>query len=502
MASDSRPKVGKPNPRLERRPGAYSGEAERDLVDVGSTSDPLVFISHRHDDRDIALVLGQFFKDRCAGKVRVHLSSNPEFEGPRVGKNVNDALKRALAGCDVVVLVFTTETDDWSYCMWECGVATDPSDQKSTEVIVLQCGGTAPKPYADQLRVDARDVGLVTAFVKTMLADPDLFHGRGALTGFHPEANELKSFAVELHTKLATVLPPLEPPKLEERVASSQVRIDLDGAALEALRAAYEKGDQSAVAEVIADQGKVKDLHLASALFGFHVGEATTVGTVLEEWSKQHAGPARWFDSLAEQIATLVCGKYPVVKWAPYRTEPGRATIPYLAGCRIESASGVVQLDTYFVPMSPRPVPVVERMIRLEEMFHKNLADTPGDTIKLSALVNEMSADNRSRVPMLGEGGRPRFMVHKSMIDEYVSRRALAGNDVTDLTVHDLLIESDMAEVFTQSCAVVDEAATMEEALAAMNENPGCQDVFVTADGSREGAVVGWLTDKMFIEPA
>jgi len=34
-----------------------------------------------------------------------------------------------LAISDVVMLIFTTESEDWSYCMWECGVATDPDCQ-------------------------------------------------------------------------------------------------------------------------------------------------------------------------------------------------------------------------------------------------------------------------------------------------------------------------------------------------------------------------------------
>ena len=64
-------------------------------------------------------------------------------------------------------------------------------------------------------------------------------------------------------------------------------------------------------------------------------------------------------------------------------------------------------------------------MIVTESMFHKNLADTPGETILLADLLDEMKTSHRSRVPMLGEGGRPRFMVHKSLIEEFVSARAL-----------------------------------------------------------------------------
>jgi hypothetical protein len=138
-------------------------------------------------------------------------------------------------------------------------------------------------------------------------------------------------------------------------------------------------------------------------------------------------------------------------------------------------------------------------MIIPEQMFHKNLADTPGESIYVTDLLREMRADNRTRVPMLGEGGRPRFIVHKSMIEELVSARALGGSDVRTLTVHDLLVDSDRAEIYRDTFAVVDLAADLDQALMAMKAIPGCQDVFVTTDGTAESAVVGWLTNSMFI---
>ena len=93
----------------------------------------------------------------------------------------------------------------------------------------------------------------------------------------------------------------------------------------------------------------------------------------------------------------------------------------------------------------------------------------------------------------------PKFMVHKSMIEAYVSDCALSGDgDVTSLTVHDLLGGSPSAAMFGHTFAVVDRSVDMDHALAAMNAIPGCQDVFVTADGTADSAVVGWLTNTMF----
>jgi hypothetical protein len=202
---------------------------------------------------------------------------------------------------------------------------------------------------------------------------------------------------------------------------------------------------------------------------------------------------------VVEQIITVTSGRFPVVTWSPLAIEPSRAIIPFIAGSRTVPANGGLQLQLYFVPMSPRPVPVTERMIGLEEMFHKNLSEIPGEIIRLADLLAEMRKDGRSRVPMLGEGCTPKFIVHRSMIQEFISDRALNDErEVKSLTVHDLLVESQSAAMFRHTFAVVEPAADMDHALAAMNAVPGCQDVFVTADGTTESAVIGWLTNTMF----
>jgi len=151
------------------------------------------------------------------------------------------------------------------------------------------------------------------------------------------------------------------------------------------------------------------------------------------------------------------------------------------------------------VPMSPRPVRVVERMIEPDQMFHKDLVATPGEQILLVDLIAQMNTDHRTRVPMVGEEGRPKFIVHQSLIDEFVCRQVVqGGRDARTLTVSDLLNDPCRAETYRNTLAIVGPDADMDTALAAMNAVPGCQDVFVTADGSAESAVIGWVTNTMF----
>jgi hypothetical protein len=108
-------------------------------------ADPLLFISHKHSDSKIAQVLAAFIEERSNGRVKVHLSSSPDFQGPRYGKGLNSQLRDALWNTDVLILVYTSADQDWSYCMWECGVAT--THRPRTQISSCSSAGlTSPPP--------------------------------------------------------------------------------------------------------------------------------------------------------------------------------------------------------------------------------------------------------------------------------------------------------------------------------------------------------------------
>jgi hypothetical protein len=111
---------------------------------------PTIFISHRHADKAIADVVAEFLDERSAGSATIYCSSHTDFVHPTAGDSLEVSLKRALGASDVVVLIFTSEAEDWSWCMWECGVATYPNDERATKVVVLQCGDASPRVLRGQ----------------------------------------------------------------------------------------------------------------------------------------------------------------------------------------------------------------------------------------------------------------------------------------------------------------------------------------------------------------
>ena len=101
----------------------------------------LVFISHRHQDERIAQCIASFLRSLSGARIDVFNSSSSRYQGPRLSRSIEGELKTALATCGIVILVYTDPSADWGWCLWECGVATNPQDAVPTRVIVFSfCG--------------------------------------------------------------------------------------------------------------------------------------------------------------------------------------------------------------------------------------------------------------------------------------------------------------------------------------------------------------------------
>jgi hypothetical protein len=452
---------------------------------------PLVFVSHKHSDREIAETVARFIKEKTANNVRVHLSSSPDFEGPRFGKPLNDELKRALADAEAVILVFTSDTEDWSYCMWECGIATNPTDQRPTSVVVVQCGEDEPKPFGDQLRVDARKLDSVQAFVKALLTSTDFFSRRDTpSTGFVAEASEVKEFAADLHTKLAKVLPSGRGPE-RSTPTSPYLRIRLDEQATDELKTAYGANDHEKCLSLLETRAEIaENAGGVDNVFNMQLDSGATLGDVLTAWRGDNPGDggAGWFSALAEQVGSAIVGRRRPVKWSPYRTTEKQADVPYVAAYRRVGTG--VELDVYIVPFAPRPIPVTDKMIPVAQMYLKDAAQVPLDQVVLMELVKDMTKQEVTRLPILDDR-RPLSIVHKATINEFMVQ-SIGTRKVEELTLQDILNEHSPLD---ESYAEVSTNATIAEAKNAMGAKPGCQDVYVMKDG----LVVGWLPNVVFI---
>jgi hypothetical protein len=467
-------------------------------------AEPLLFISHKHSDSKIAQVLGAFIEERSNGRVKVHLSSSPEFKGPRFGRGLNDQLRQALWNTEVLILVYTSADQDWSYCMWECGVATHPQSP-NTNIIVFQCGSDVPAPFQDVLRVNARSYDDIKRFTDQFLRDPTFFPSLEAALAPTSTFKDLyvENAAKELHRDIVQVLPMPDDGLVEEWPTWPYLRVELPRSDVEKIEQASESERMQLAYQIVKDYGVVVESDARAAqLFG-QAGfpSKMKVEALLRTWKGKYPdAEATWFDSCCEQIMIGAGRGFPVIRWTPMKEVGGDSDFtPVLSRIRRIPFGGSVQFDLYFYNLAdPRAVPVTLRMIPLGDFFFKNLGEIDPQSLKLKDLVEELELRACNRIPMFNNEGCPIYIVHRSMIDKFIAKRAfsVAGSkSPNDLTLADLLADHEMQQMFTNTFVVVKRQATLAEAKSAMLTRPGCRDVFVTAGGDRNEAVQGWLTN-------
>ena len=151
-------------------------------------------------------------------------------------------------------------------------------------------------------------------------------------------------------------------------------------------------------------------------------------------------------------------------------------------------------------------VPVTDRMVPLRKMRRVVLATDqaerdvqPERNIKLSDLLRILN-QGYTRVPILDQKDLCRYVVHQSLIYKFMARRLIEGEpqeklDLQTVTLEDFLAFDDVKNYVHDALAFVAPTATLGAAQAAMEKDEDCQDILVTKTGTREGEVLGWLTN-------
>ena len=65
--------------------------------------------------------------DRSGGRIRVFQSSSAQADNTRVGRDLQRELMDQLWAAGAVVLIYRSEEEDWSYCMWESFTSCAPT---------------------------------------------------------------------------------------------------------------------------------------------------------------------------------------------------------------------------------------------------------------------------------------------------------------------------------------------------------------------------------------
>ena len=284
---------------------------------TGIDGKPLIFISHRHDDKTIADVLRSFIVTRTANQVAVAQTSSAAGEGPKAGGPLNRQLMNLLWRSDLFILLHTDPRSDWSWCCWEYGVALDTA-KPDCRAVVLQFTDECPPIFADLVRVDVRKREDVGRFTQDLLCGKDFFPDRTApITGFSRESDDVKKAADELYDSLQAVAPQgSDEPDPWPAYPYMQLSVSL--ADTVAIQGASER-ERPAVARSVLETGNVL-IHgdtEAGRLFGRRERiKGEPFSALVDRWKDRYPeSETGWVDTIASQIAEAAVDDFPHLEW-------------------------------------------------------------------------------------------------------------------------------------------------------------------------------------------
>jgi hypothetical protein len=163
------------------------------------------FISHRHADVRIADVIRKNLLDWGIEPKKIFQSSAVEH-GPLAGAPLEPQIRKCLCDAKLLILIYTFADEDWSWCMYECGVATEAKPE-NMRVVVFQFTEDIPKVFQHLVRIKITKDDILK-FATQFHKEEKFFPNAPA---FRPDitAELLQDRAERLYDALKAVMPPV-----------------------------------------------------------------------------------------------------------------------------------------------------------------------------------------------------------------------------------------------------------------------------------------------------
>jgi hypothetical protein len=134
-------------------------------------------------------------------------------------------------------------------------------------------------------------------------------------------------------------------------------------------------------------------------------------------------------------------------------------------------------------------------------------ADQTEADITIKQLIDEGFEKDKSRprnrLPILDAEGSGKYVLHRSTIDAFLAAKKNPPTaDESTLTLKDLLEDEKLKDYIINSFMTLSEDATLADAKDLFDKNSLCLDILVTPDGTKNGIVVGWITNVMVLNAA
>ena len=455
------------------------------------------FISHKHKDKEIARVVGEFLKDASGNRVDVFLSSDSRFEGPRPGARLDEELEKAIAASGVVILIYTGKAAniDWEYCIYECAFARS----RGIRVIVLQCCDQAPAPFLSTVRTAVSEKTDIQKFTKDFLTSPTFFKGQEEkVTAYAPADPAVNEKATIFQEKVCMAVRKHLAKEPHEWSAWPSLRLKLNAATFTNAGDGAANSRLTSVREELLDRATVTESFGADRVFGRGIEDGDSFGELVASWHESYPeDDMAWLDSLCTQIDAFSRKRFPELPEARLREVQGNASVlPVVSVMLSHDLSKEHEYEVRFYNILPKSRSIREVMIDRDRIHFERLDSSGGSNLSLKAVYEKLRNGQIFRLPLLDSEHRVRYMVHRSVITEF-----LLDSDGAEPTMRDLLQKHQADNTLNSTIAFVDANSTVEEARKALAEVDGGRDVFVTANGEREEPILGMVPNTHLEEP-
>jgi len=146
-----------------------------------------------------------------------------------------------------------------------------------------------------------------------------------------------------------------------------------------------------------------------------------------------------------------------------------------------------------------KSVPVTERMIKVDEIFHKQESEINQKLVDILEKFDD-SKEIWSRLPIFSDEKQIKGLIHRATIEKFIMKNYKntdSSQKIEDLTIMDLLNDPQLKDKYD----VLSESSTLADAKQKM-EQLTCKDVFITKSGKPEEPVIGWITNAIIMKNA
>lgn len=320
-----------------------SSPADKSAV-LPTATRPLVFISHREADAQIASAVATWIMTASGNNVEIFQSSNG-LTGIESGRSITEAIRTKVAQCAVMIVVYTDQDADWAWVMFEMGIAMDPTTPTTT-VVVFQCGDDFPKVLTDFKKIRVAEESDRLTFARDFLTSNYFAtHPTVVLAGSSEEfiKKQAQSFWAEIGDKI----PPAPPQRDWYPHPSVRVQIPLRvvGALLpmDATRVDGLKG-------IVRDHAKVKWEEDIGSVFGIRSMldlSLAELATKLEV-----VGQHVWIESCVDHVARCLAGFRPSEPMARVVATSKAEFQPLLIRMQQKRFDDIARFEIVFVPVT------------------------------------------------------------------------------------------------------------------------------------------------------